>query len=172
MLIKGGREMDKITVKSIKEDKTEKVLVCITSQLNSERLIDKAAELAEKIGAEFHILHVQQGDSIFNNSDTPNMINRLCQYGSAKGGYIHFYCDEDIALCIAKFIAQKHVSKVVMGQPPVKDINNIKELKNAADKVLHEIKSPVEVIVVPRDDKTEDKHIFINMKEDLKFVIA
>ena len=159
-------------VNSIKEDKSEKVLVCITSQLNSERLIDKAALLAEEIGAEFHILHVQRGDSIFNNSDTPAMMSRLCQYGSSKGGSIHFYCDEDISLCVAKFIAQRHITKVVMGQPPVKDINNINELRKAADKVLHDIKTPVEVIVIPRDENVEDKHIYINMQEDLKFVIA
>ena len=159
-------------VNGIKEDKSEKVLVCITSQLNSERLIDKAAQLAEEIGAEFHILHVQQGDSIFNNSDTPDMMSRLCQYGSAKGGSIHFYCHENVALCIADFIAQRHITKVVMGQPPVKDVNNIKELRKAADKVLHDIKTPVEVIVVPRDEFAQDKHIYINMKDDLKFVIA
>ncbi len=159
-------------VTSIKDNKSEKVLVCITSQLNSERLIDKAAQLAEEMGAEFHILHVQRGDSIFNNSDTPDMMSRLCQYGSAKGGSIHFYCDEDVALCIARFIAQRHITKVVMGQPPVKDVNNINELRKAADKVLHDIKTPVEVIVVPRDENVEDKHIYINMKEDLKFVIA
>ncbi len=159
-------------VNSIKDDKSEKVLVCITSQLNSERLIDKAAQLAQETGAEFHILHVQQGDSIFNNSETPDMMNTLCQYGSAKGGTIHFYCDENVALCISKFISQKQITKIVMGQPPVKDVNDIKELRKAADKVLHEIKTPVEVIIVPRDENTEDKHIFINMKNDLKFVIA
>ena len=79
-------------VDAINGDKIERVLVCITSQISSQRLIDKAAEIADKENAELHILHVQQGNSIFNNADTPKMIHSLCQYGSQKGGTMHFYC--------------------------------------------------------------------------------
>ena len=44
-----------------KDDNTERVLVCITSQANSERLIDMAAETADMLNGELHILHVQRG---------------------------------------------------------------------------------------------------------------
>ena len=149
-------------VDSVKGDGIERVLVCITSQINSERLIDKAADLADTQGAELHILHVQRGDSIFNNSETPKMVSMLCQYGSERGGSIHFYCDEDIAQCIGKFVSEKHITEIVIGQPPVKDIRDLRELKRAASKVLHEVKEPVEVIVVPRDDDKDNVHIFLN----------
>ena len=38
---------------------TNKVVACITAQYNSERLIDTAAEVADKFNAELHILHVE-----------------------------------------------------------------------------------------------------------------
>ena len=50
----------------------------------------------------FTFFMCKEEDSIFNNSDTPRIINELCQYGGKKGGSIHFYCDEDIAECIGK----------------------------------------------------------------------
>ena len=42
----------------------QKILACITIQQNSRRLIKKGAELAEQLGGELHILHVEQGNSI------------------------------------------------------------------------------------------------------------
>ena len=142
-----------------KDDNTERVLVCITSQANSERLIDMAAEMADMLNGELHILHVQRGGSIFNNSDTPRLINELCQYGGKKGGSIHFYCDEDIAECIGKFVFEKHITRIVIGQPPKCDINDTEGLKNAANKVLRCVKGNVEVIVVPRSQTEKCAHI-------------
>ena len=49
---------------------TDKVVACITAQYNSERLIDTAAEVADKFNAELHILHVNKGTSIFNCLNT------------------------------------------------------------------------------------------------------
>ena len=144
--------------------KEERILVCITTQANSERLIDKAADIARVLEAELHILHVQRGDSIFNNSDTPDMMHRLCQYGSEKGGVIHFYCDEDIAQCIGRFVSQNHVTRIVIGQPPVENLYDIIEVKKAALKVLKEIRDNVDVIVVPRKDGVENIHFSINIK--------
>ena len=100
-------------VDAINGDKIERVLVCITSQISSQRLIDKAAEIADNENAELHILHVQQGNSIFNNADTPKMIHSLCQYGSKKGGTMHFYCHEDVPECIGKFVSEKYITKII-----------------------------------------------------------
>ncbi len=150
-------------VDALSGDKIERVLVCITSQISSQRLIDKAAEIADEENAEFHILHVQQGNSIFNNADTPKMIHSLCQYGSQKGGTMHFYCHEDVPKCIGKFVSEKYITKIVMGQPPVKNFEDIKELKKAASKILKEIKNPVEAIIIPRNENTENMRICLNM---------
>ena len=144
------------------EDGIERVLVCITSQLNSERLIDSAASIADSLDGELHILHVQRGDSIFNNSDTPKIISDLCQYGSKKGGSIHFYCDEDIAECIGKFVLEKHITTIVIGQPPKCDINDINGIKKAAQKVIRHIKNNVELVVIARNKNEKDAHIRLN----------
>ncbi len=44
---------------------SEKVLVCITIQKNSKRLIRKGAEIANNIGGELHILHVEKRNEYF-----------------------------------------------------------------------------------------------------------
>ena len=155
--------MVRVDVDAINCDKIERVLVCITSQISSQRLIDKAAEIADKENAELHILHVQQGNSIFNNADTPKMIHSLCQYGSQKGGTMHFYCHEDVPECIGKFVSEKYITKIIIGQPPVKDFQDIKELKKAAAKILNQIKNPVEAIIIPRDENTENMRVCLNM---------
>ena len=67
---------------------TDKVVACITAQYNSERLIDTAAEVADKFNAELHILHVNKGTSIFNNENTPILLDKLFEYGSEKGGAV------------------------------------------------------------------------------------
>ena len=50
-----------------------------------------------------------------------------------------------------------------IGHPPVKDFQDIKELKKAAAKILNQIKNPVEAIIIPRDENTENMRVCLNM---------
>ncbi|MPM49129.1 hypothetical protein SDC9_95857 [bioreactor metagenome] len=61
------REIEDVFVKA--EDGIERILVCITAQCNSKRLINEGAKVADQVNGELHIIHVQRGDSIFNNAD-------------------------------------------------------------------------------------------------------
>ena len=42
-----------------------KILVCITIQENSKRLMKKGYDLAKSSGGELHILHIRHGETIF-----------------------------------------------------------------------------------------------------------
>ncbi len=135
--------------------KNESVLVCITAQCNSTRLIDRAFEVAEKNEGELHILHVQRGDSIFNNSETPKLLEELFNYGSEKGGMIHFYCDEDVSECIGRFAKEMKITKIVFGEPPTEagDEENITERLKG---IMKFVPKEVELIIIPKKDTEEN----------------
>ena len=131
---------------------TNKVVACITAQYNSERLIDTAAEVADKFNADLHILHVNKGSSIFINDNTPIMLDKLFEYGSERGGMIHMLCSEDVAKAIGDFIEEYGITKIVLGEPPAKfvEMQKIKESEfDKIEKVLHRCK--VEIIIVKRE---------------------
>lgn len=132
---------------------TNKVVACITAQYNSERLIDTAAEVADRFNAELHILHVNKGSSIFNNENTPMLLDKLFEYGSEKGGMVHMLCSDDVAQSIGDFIEEYGITKIVLGEPPrfvEKRIQKASEF-GKIEKILK--KCGVEIIIVKREDK-------------------
>ena len=131
---------------------TNKVVACITAQYNSERLIDTAAEVADKFNAELHILHVNKGSSIFINEDTPAMLDRLFEYGSEKGGMVHMLCSDDVASSIGGFIEEYGINKIVLGEPPAKMSKGESEF-DKIEKILK--KCGTEIIIVKRQKEKE-----------------
>ncbi len=129
---------------------TNKVVVCITAQQNSERLINEASAEADKLNAELHILNVNKGTSIFNNSETPMLIEKLFAYGSAKGGMVHMICSEDVADAIGGFIDEYSITHIVLGEPPVLNPKTLKESEfNRIEKAIRERR--ISVTIVKRD---------------------
>lgn len=129
---------------------TKKVLVCITAQSNSERLIDYASLIADENNAEFHILNVNKGTSIFNNNSTPQLLEKLFAYGSERGGMVHMLCSEDVAKSIGDFIKEYNITNIVLGEPP-KKIQKLQEESEfgCIDRVLSECGA--EVIIIKRE---------------------
>lgn len=130
-----------------------RVAVCITAQHNSERLIDEAAKCADDKNAELHILHVNKGTSIFNNEDTPMLIERLFKYGSEKGGMVHMMCSENVPEAIGDFIDEYGIKFIVLGEPP-KIEKEKKKVESEFDKIENVIKKHgTEIIIVKREPK-------------------
>ncbi|MEA4816877.1 hypothetical protein SDC9_193633 [bioreactor metagenome] len=127
-----------------------KVLVCITAQSNSKRLIDMAASKADELNAELHILNVQKGTSIFNDKDMPARIQELFSYGTEKGGMIHAYCDEDIPGIIGSFIEREKITHIILGSPP-NNLNNHKKEENQFNNIVSKIPKNVKVIIFERN---------------------
>ncbi|MGE4215024.1 MAG: hypothetical protein AB7E42_09685 [Anaerotignaceae bacterium] len=147
------REIEDVFMKTTDgNDGIERVLVCITAQCNSKRLINEGAKVADQANGELHIIHVQRGDSIFNNADTPRLLEELFDYGAKRGGMIHFYCDEDITECIGRFVKEKGITKMVLGEPPMNSISTQKEIEKKLGVVLNNIHLPLDVVVVKRNE--------------------
>ena len=134
--------------------KEEKIAVCITAQTSSQRLIDYGAEIAEQYNSSLHILHVQKGDSIFQNGETLKLLTKLLSYGDRCGGIVHVLCDEDVPKCIAQFAKEEGITKVIMGElPKVEKKHTTKVQKETQfQKIIAMIPQKVEVITVGQQD--------------------
>lgn len=134
--------------------KKEKIAVCITAQTSSQRLIDYGAEIAQQYNGSLHILHVQKGDSIFQNGQTLKLLTKLLAYGDRCGGIIHVLCDQDVPKCIGEFVRQEGITKVIMGELPklvVKKHFKAKE-ETQFQKIITMLPQQVEVITVGQQD--------------------
>lgn len=97
---------------------SEKVLVCITIQENSRRLISEGAGIASKLMAPLNILHVRKGETIFDNPESTALLEDLFDYGSELGGEVHFSCGNDTTQMIKEFIIDNHITHLVLGVAP------------------------------------------------------
>ena len=134
--------------------KKEKIAVCITAQTSSQKLIDYGAEVAQQYNGSLHILHVQKGDSIFQNGETLKLLTKLLSYGDRCGGIVHVLCDEDVPKCIAQFAKEEGITKVIMGElPKVEKKYTTKVQKETQfQKIIAMIPQKVEVITVGQQD--------------------
>ncbi len=133
----------------VSENKIEKIVVCITAQSNSIRLIDKASEVADKYNGELHILHVLQGNNVFNNEKTLDLLNELYIYGGGKGGIIHAFCNDDVCGSIGEFVKNECMTKIVLGEPPV----NPTQTESFFDKIVKNIPENVDIVIVEKENK-------------------
>lgn len=102
---------------------TEKVLVCITAQENSLRLISEGFEIAKQLDAPFHILHIKKGNTIFDGPESGKLLDNLFKYGTKLGGEIHFLCSESISDTITDFIKTNAITHLVIGESPANVIS-------------------------------------------------
>lgn len=96
-----------------------KILVCMTIQQNSKRLIRKGYEFAQENEGELHIIHIRKGETIFETPDSSLLFEELFVYGSELGGQVHFLCSTDIPNTIHEFITQNGITHLVIGKPPI-----------------------------------------------------
>lgn len=145
------------------ENKQHRVLVCITAQSNSKRLMDCGCTIAEACGGELHILHVLAGDSVFNNPDTPVLLQQLFDYGAKKGGIIHAYCDNNVPESIGRFAEKEEITKIILGEPPKEIDNPINHFKS----IVKTLPEGIEILIPDRTLKdgvktyTKDKNILV-----------
>lgn len=137
--------------------KKENIVVCITAQSSSQRLIDYGTEIAREYHGSLHILHVQKGDSIFQNGETLKLLTKLLAYGDRCGGIIHVMCDEDVPKCISQFVKDENITKLIMGELPKTVIKHSikKQQETQFQKIISILPEDVEVMIVGQNDRIE-----------------
>lgn len=126
MALKGGTLMNK-------------VLVCITIQENSKRLMQKGFELTQTLGGELHILHIRQGDTIFETPNSSHLFEELFVYGSELGGQVHFLCSSNITNTISGFIQDNAISHLIIGKAPT-EFTHASNIAGELEDILEHIK--------------------------------
>lgn len=134
--------------------KVEKILVGITVQANSKRLIEKGAEIANQKQGQLHILHVQKGNNIFVNSNSSELLQKLYQYASELGGETHAICGDDICEAIINFAKDMEITTMVLGERP-------KHIKvDSENDIISKIKlsiPEIEIVILERKEEKEVK---------------
>ncbi len=127
----------------------ENVLVCITIQENSRRLISEGARVARSVNAPLHILHIRKGETIFDNPESSNLLQELFAYGSELGGEVHFLCSQTVIDTIIHFIKEHHITQLVLGETPQLSQDNTS--LGVYEKILESI-TDIQITVLPRDE--------------------
>lgn len=128
----------------------EKILVLVTAQKSSLRLIEYGFAMAQSCGGELHILHVQKGDSVFESNDTLKLLQNLVDYGCRRGGIIHLSCEDDVATCIGRFAEKEEITQVIMGRPPLQEEKKGRKKRvHEFERILDALPKSVEVLLYP-----------------------
>lgn len=119
------------------------VLVCITPQTNSKRLIDKGSQIAGE--GKLHIFHMQRGNSVFDDSNAGKLLEELFDYGKTKGGMVHFLSEGDFYVSVRVFALSHKITSIVVGEPPSESMSRDDLKKRIAENL-----PGIEVIVLER----------------------
>lgn len=127
----------------------DKILVGITIQENSRRLITEGHKLAQSLGAPLHILHIRKGDTIFDHPESSMLLEDLFSYAGELGGEVHFICSNHVSAAFAHFVKKNHITHLVIGEPPV---SSSVTTRSVYDKITDQL-SDVEITVVSRESE-------------------
>lgn len=124
-----------------------KILVGITIQENSRRLIDEGVKLSKSLNAPLHILHIRKGETIFDNPESSMLLEDLFAYGGELGGEVHFLCGKHVSKTFTNFVKENGITHLVIGEAP-----SHLALKSPSvyDKLTNELKD-IEITVLQRD---------------------
>lgn len=138
------------------EAKIEKILVCITAQENSRRLIKKAAQVAEDMQGELHILHVEKGNNILPHHNSAELLQQLFQYGSELGGEVHVICDDHVPERIVQFIQEMHITRLVLGETKQNTIQRL--MTSDIHNMIQNTAPEVQIIILERKNPLHIKN--------------
>lgn len=126
-----------------------RVLVGITIQENSRRLISEGAHVAQSLNAPLDILHIRKGETIFDSPDSSELLSSLFAYGSTLGGEVHFLSSNHVTATIRDFIKSHNITHLVIGESSNED--NTSSTNSVYDKLKATL-GDITLIVLSRED--------------------
>lgn len=124
-----------------------KILVGITIQENSRRLIDEGVRLSKSLNAPLHILHIRKGETIFDNPESSMLLENLFAYGGELGGEVHFLCGEHVSRTFLDFVKDNNITHLVIGESPS---HLAIKAPSVYDKITNELQD-IEITVLQRN---------------------
>ena len=121
-----------------------KVLVGITIQENSRRLIDEGVKLSQSLNAPLHILHIRKGETIFDHAESSALLEDLFAYGGERGGEVHFLCGKHVSKTFTNFVKENGFTHLVIGEAPS---HLVMKSPSVYDKITKELQN-VEIIAL------------------------
>src|SRR5882757_1563491 len=93
----------------------ERVLVCISSSSASQALIARGARVAEGVGGELFVLHIETEDE----PDEQNTLQNNLQFARNLDAQVFVVKGKNIARTAAEFVREKRITHVIFGRTAV-----------------------------------------------------
>jgi len=98
----------------------ERVLVCISSSSASQMLITRGARIAEGVGGELFVLHIDTGEEL--RPDERDTLSGNMNFARSLKAEVCTVRGKTIAHCAATFVREKHITQVLFGRSAVHGI--------------------------------------------------
>lgn len=116
------------------------VLVCVTGQQSSQRLIHRGAEIAARLQAPLLVLSVSgSGVNLLSNPEVSQALNDLYRLSVEVGAEMTMLHHHDAHRAICGFVQERGVSHLVLGQGQASENPFIARLMQAMPKVAFHI---------------------------------
>ena len=93
---------------------SERVAVCISSNPASQQLIARGARLAQALGAEFYVIHVERGDGRTEDRNRALAANK--RFAENLGAKVVQIEGAIVATTVAKFVREHKITQVIFGR--------------------------------------------------------
>jgi two-component system sensor histidine kinase KdpD len=94
---------------------SERVAVCISSNPASQQLIARGARIAQALGAEFYVIHVERGDD-GRTEDRNRALAANKRFAENLGAKVVQVKGAIVATTVAKFVREHKITQVIFGR--------------------------------------------------------
>lgn len=92
----------------------ERIAVCISSNAQARDLIARGARLAEALGAELYVLHVEGGHD--DEGERAAALNAALQLARNLGAHVEMLKGKDTARTTAAFVRERRITQAIVGR--------------------------------------------------------
>ena len=127
----------------------ETVLVCVTGQQSSRRLIHRGAEIAREHGASLLVLAVSgSGFNLLKNPSVNQALNDLYALSGEVGAEMTMLSDQDPHRAICQFARARGVTRLVLGEGRPGDSRFVTQLMRSLPQVAFTVEPTCELAPV------------------------
>ena len=127
----------------------ETVLVCVTGQQSSRRLIHRGAEIARECGASLLVLAVSgSGYNLLENPSVSQALNDLYALSGEVGAEMTMLSDQDPHRAICQFARARGVRRVFVGERLPGDSRFVTQLMRSLPQVAFTVEPTCELAPV------------------------